>query len=153
MYGVLELDSLMFNTAAKGECRQPGHVILTEVAVVSGPGPTSMVVTCSFKVGPWFECKQPEYDYLMGIEEPGIVNGFEVYPNPSSGQTKIKTRNELKSATLRMYNSVGKLVKEIANISGKLLVIERDGLSNGIYTIVISGDKEIPMKSVIQIIE
>jgi hypothetical protein len=58
-----------------------------------------------------------------------------VLPNPLISSTTIKTIDNLKNATLTIYNSYGKALKQIKNISGKTVTLFRENLPNGLYFI------------------
>ncbi len=60
---------------------------------------------------------------------------ISIYPNPFSSTTTLKTTKMLKNATLTIFNSLGKEVKEIENISGQEIILDRKNLQVGIYFI------------------
>lgn len=76
--------------------------------------------------------------YITGLEDKKGTAGIHVYPNPFSGQTKIESDYYLRDATLSLYSSIGRKVKQLNNISGKEIIIESDGLLNGLYFLNIS---------------
>lgn len=61
--------------------------------------------------------------------------GIIVFPNPFSTQTTLQTDNLLYNATLTVYNLYGQTVKQIKNISGKIVTLHRDNLPSGLYFI------------------
>jgi len=60
-------------------------------------------------------------------------NAFSVFPNPFSNYTTLHTNHLLKDATLRVYNTCGQEVKEIRNISGQSVTLNREYLTSGVY--------------------
>ncbi len=60
-------------------------------------------------------------------------NNFNIYPNPFSSSTTLYTDTFITSATLTVYNSFLQKVKQIKNISGQTIVLDRDNLPNGLY--------------------
>lgn len=72
---------------------------------------------------------------------------FEIYPNPFSVQTTFQTTEVLKNASIIVYNSNGQVVKEIKNISGKKVNLDRENLSNGLYFINLVQDSQVMASS------
>lgn len=66
-----------------------------------------------------------------------------IYPNPFISSTTIKTIDNLKNATLTIYNSYGKALKQMKNISGQTNSLSRDNLPSGIYFIKLTDENEI----------
>jgi hypothetical protein len=74
---------------------------------------------------------------------------FDIYPNPFSGETSFHTSENLKDASLVVYNSQG-AVKLIENISGQTFTLHRENLRSGLYWIkLIQGGKVIAIKKVV----
>ena len=67
-----------------------------------------------------------------------------ILQNPFSTQTVLRATNSLHNATLILYNSFGQVVKQINNISGQTITIDRDDLASGLYFIRLTeGDRLI----------
>jgi hypothetical protein len=66
-----------------------------------------------------------------------------IYPNPFSDETTFQTTEDLKGASLTVYNSYGHLVKQIKNISGQTFTLARENLSGGLYIIILEQDGKI----------
>ncbi len=75
----------------------------------------------------------PGCGLVIGINEIVNNNSFSFFPNPFSMQTTLQTDNILKSATLTLYNSYGQTVKQIKNITGQTITLQRDNLPSGLY--------------------
>lgn len=58
---------------------------------------------------------------VTNIIEPQEISNYELYPNPFSFETTLKTNVILENATLTVYNSLGQQVKQIQNISGQTI--------------------------------
>jgi dienelactone hydrolase len=75
---------------------------------------------------------------------------FGVFPNPFSTQTTLQTDIALDKATLTVYNCYGKIVREITNISGNTVTLNRDNLRNGLYFIrLVQDNKQIGTQKII----
>lgn len=71
-------------------------------------------------------------DSLTGITEPEKDISVRTYPNPFITGTTLTFNRDVKSASLRIYNVLGKPERQMT-FSGKELVIERGDLPAGIY--------------------
>jgi hypothetical protein len=81
---------------------------------------------------------------LVSIEESNHVeNELLVYPNPFSEMATIQTKNYLMNATLSMFNSFGELVKEMRNISGQTILLQRNNLPHGLYYILLLQNNKV----------
>jgi hypothetical protein len=96
-----------------------------------------------------------EIDYsaclTTSIDEVDYSNtSITIYPNPFSAQTVLKSNDYLSNATLTVYNSFGQTVREIKNISGNTITLNRDKLPAGLYFIRLEQDnKQIEIKKII----
>jgi hypothetical protein len=69
----------------------------------------------------------------LGIDDyngAGLINS---YPNPFSVQTLIHSTDILDNATLSVTNCFGQIVKQLNNLSGQTIILDRDNLPNGVY--------------------
>lgn len=55
------------------------------------------------------------------------------YPNPFKTELLITTKSNFENATLKLFNSIGQLAKEVNNLHGENISIKRDNLTSGIY--------------------
>ena len=69
-----------------------------------------------------------------------IVN---IFPNPFSTQITLHADINFKDATLIIYNLYGQQVKQIINISGQTITLQRDNLPSGLYFIRLTQDGKI----------
>lgn len=75
---------------------------------------------------------------------------LQVYPNPFSLQTTVRSDNLLTNATLTVINCFGQTVVQIKNISGQTITFSRDNLPSGLYFIHLTQDnQEIAIKKII----
>ncbi len=78
-----------------------------------------------------------------GFEEIAVENAISVYPNPFSNETTLYADIVLKDATLTLYNTLGLQVKQIKNISGQSIQLQRDNLPAGLYFIRLTQDNKV----------
>jgi len=71
-----------------------------------------------------------------------IQNHIVISPNPFSVFTILKINQNLKDATMTIYNTIGKVMKEIKNISGQEIRIQRDNLPVGVYFIRLAEENQ-----------
>jgi len=72
------------------------------------------------------------------------VQSFLISPNPFITQTSIQSNQYFNNAILTVYNSVGQQVKQIKNIIGQTVTLNRDKLPGGMYFFhVTQNDKTI----------
>ena len=86
-----------------------------------------------------------------GIIETTNIVGFTISPNPFTSQTTVSFNKEIKNATLKMVDVVGKAVRNI-NFSGSQLIIEKEELKAGIYFMQVVSENEsfVTKKIIIQ---
>ncbi len=68
---------------------------------------------------------------------------ISVFPNPFSAVATIRFDKFLTNASLVLYDSFGRLVKIIDNISGQTVLLERSNLPTGIYFIMLKEKNRI----------
>lgn len=73
-----------------------------------------------------------------GITEEGLSRNWLLFPNPFSAETTLRMPPGTENVSVKIYNVVGQLVKQIENCSGTELKIERNNLESGIYYIRVS---------------
>lgn len=80
--------------------------------------------------------------YVTGVEDHKELE-VHIYPNPFSNHTIIESADYLTNATLTLYNSLGQQVKQLNSISGKEIILQREGLPGGLYFFNISQNNKI----------
>ncbi len=68
-----------------------------------------------------------------GIGESLLSGNVTIFPNPFTTEIKIVVEQNLQNAVLSIYNSLGREVFRIGNISGREIRIQNENLSNGVY--------------------
>jgi len=88
-------------------------------------------------------CNQCFCSLLTDINKIEERENLGVFPNPFSTQVNIQTCKDFKNATLTVYNSFGQRIKQIENISGKSITLNRDNLPCGLYILRLTQDNKI----------
>ena len=79
----------------------------------------------------------------IGVNEIIYNLGLTISPNPFSLRTTLRTADLLKNATLALYNSFGQIVKQIENLSGQTITLQRDDLPSGLYFLRLTQDNKV----------
>jgi hypothetical protein len=77
------------------------------------------------------------------INEISKENHISVFPNPFNRQTNLQTDTYFKNATLTLYNSFGQHIKQINNITGQTVPLQRGNLPSGLYHFRLTQDNQI----------
>jgi PKD repeat protein len=85
---------------------------------------------------------------VIGIDDLQGNNRVHFSPNPFHSTTTLHLNNISPQATLKIYNTLGSLVKE-QSITSENTVITREGLSDGIYFVVVSSGEKIFSQKII----
>ena len=91
----------------------------------------------------------PHGPLLFSTLTAGIENILEnsnqtiIYPNPFSTTTILHSDNILKNATLKVYNSYGQVIKQMDQLCGETIILQRDNLPNGVYFIQLTEDNKL----------
>lgn len=70
-----------------------------------------------------------------GIDHVSYNSTIRLFPNPASSFLTVQADNNLNDATLKIYNSIGQVVKELKNISSPTITIALDNLAHGQYIV------------------
>jgi PKD repeat protein len=78
--------------------------------------------------------------------------GVAVYPNPTAGDIKVATTESFgANITVNVMSIEGKMVSTKTVANEGVMVLNTDGLSNGVYLVqVMSGDKQVTKKITVQ---
>jgi len=88
--------------------------------------------------------------YAVGINEMVSSVQMQIGPNPLVDQMYLKIERNLDHASMKVYNSIGKVVKELTNLNGDNFILNRENLTNGFYLITLTeGEKVIGSKKLI----
>jgi hypothetical protein len=86
----------------------------------------------------------------VGIIENSTPSAITIYPNPFDTQTTIHFMNDQKNTSVKITDVMGKEVKTLT-CNGKLLLIERGELPNGVYFIQIRDKNNVVLNKKIVI--
>lgn len=87
-------------------------------------------------------CRSVMVDQTSGILEKNKISGITIFPNPFATQTTVSFTKEIKNATLKIVDILGKEVKTI-EFSGSQLIIKKGELKAGVYFIQVVLEKEL----------
>jgi hypothetical protein len=136
--------------------RSVDGINFTSISTVDGAGNSTEMLTYStvdnrpLDGTSYYRLKQTDYDGKTSYSSIEAVEfnemndfNFEIYPNPFSVKTTFQTSEILKDAILHIYNSYGREVKQVKNISGQTFSLARENLSSGLYLITLVQDGKI----------
>ncbi len=78
----------------------------------------------------------------LGTEDILEMSELKVFPNPCYYITTVSTNIEMKEATLFLYNSLGNIIQQYDNISGKHYQLNLNNFNSGVYFIKIFQENE-----------
>lgn len=78
---------------------------------------------------------------------------IDVYPNPFSTYTIVRTEHAMQNPTLTVLDGFGQIVKQVQHISGQTFVLTRDELTSGIYILQLTEGGVLRMTQKIVIVE
>lgn len=81
-----------------------------------------------------------EYQGPDGILVYKAQNHITIAPNPCSVSTIIHSDIIFHNATLSLYNAQGKEVKQLINMNGQQIILQRDNLPGGIYFVRLTNE-------------
>jgi uncharacterized delta-60 repeat protein len=87
---------------------------------------------------------------LQDIDEHTIISYF---PNPFSNTLKIKLDKDVHHANILLFNTHGQKVKEINDIHGNMITLQRDDLASGFYFLHLYEGDKIVARQKVQVIE
>lgn len=86
----------------------------------------------------------------LSTNEIQIPNFITYSPNPFNDELTITTTKKLSNSSLKVYNSIGQLVKKVENIYGNKVTLQRENLVSGIYFVqLFEKDKLISTQKII----
>lgn len=72
---------------------------------------------------------------LNTIAENELNAEINFYPNPFITELTIQNDKGFQDLTLKMYNSVGQMVREVNDLKGQKITLRRENLANGLYLV------------------
>ncbi len=83
-----------------------------------------------------------EWNNTNAVQETGVYNNVNLYPNPATGQVTIRSKQPWNNATITLMNTIGQTLEEYANLKGNIITIDITRYPVGIYIIEISEANE-----------
>ncbi len=77
------------------------------------------------------------------LNRTNLGEAWTIYPNPFSSHTVLELKVPVTNATLTVYNLYGQRVKQINNLSGQTINLQRENLPTGAYFIQLMQNDEI----------
>jgi hypothetical protein len=71
------------------------------------------------------------------------TGNLKIFPNPFSTQTIFQTDIPLHNATLMVNNCFGQTVVLIKNISGQMIIFNRNDLPSGLYFVRLAEENQL----------
>lgn len=78
-----------------------------------------------------------------GIDENFQNAAVRINPNPFSSQTILQSDKAFENASLTLYNAHGQVVKQMSNLVGETIILERNNLPAGLYFVQMSQDGKV----------
>lgn len=146
-YGILELDSLVISGGYAYFF--DGFATLTHSALLTGGG---MVLTgASLAVGPWFNCRMPNYDFLqINTIEKNQSEPYLVFPNPLSHQLTIKTAKSRGNIKVTILGNQGQKIVDNDYPLNHQIMIDLSPFSSGIYFLIIEDNESLQTTKLIK---
>lgn len=90
---------------------------------------------------------------ILGVDDVNPITTIRFSPNPFKTELTINSDVNLENVTLKLYNSLGQIVKNIQNINGNQLVIDRDNLTSGLYFIELFQNDKVVLTTKIVVVD
>ncbi len=103
--------------------------------VASTSGGYKVYTKCSFQNGEHFYGDINCLSLLNTNTLETVNQNITFYPNPFTTTLSISSDENMNNASIKVYNSVGQLVREKTNLKGQKITIERENLQSGLYLI------------------
>ncbi len=102
---------------------------------LSSSGGRSINLVCSFQDGQHIYGNQDNCEALLLNTDENVVTNSVINfaPNPFVNELMIRSETVLQNVTFKLYNMQGQLVREIRNLSGNSVSLNRENLSSGLY--------------------
>ncbi len=79
----------------------------------------------------------------LGIVDISTQNTISIQPNPFHSSTIIQIKDNLKNGSMTLYNAYGQIVKQLNNLTGKSISINKDNLPSGVYFIRLTDENHL----------
>ena len=116
-----------------GSNRHPFYPEFNMYHICSASGGYFVNTKCSFQNGEHIY-GNPNCSSLLNTNTPNeIATKIDFSPNPFTTELTIQSEKGFQDVTLKLYNSVGQLVRESKNLNGEKIVVARENLKSGLY--------------------
>ena len=99
----------------------------------SSGGGYNIYTKCSFQNGEHIYGNSDCSSLLNTNTSIEIATKIDFSPNPFTTELTIQSEKGFHDSTLKLYNSVGQLVRESKNLNGEKIVVPRENLKSGLY--------------------
>lgn len=83
-------------------------------------------------------------DISLGLDHDNYeTSELEIFPNPFSNTTTIRSAVLLDNSSLSVFNLFGQLIRRLENLSGNSISFNRDNLSPGVYLIRLTNKNKV----------
>lgn len=90
-------------------------------------------------------------DFVTGIPESGVQEGFQVYPVPTQGTLTVELPSDMVGASFRMIDLAGRVIFEgKSETTGEILDFDLGGMNAGIYIFEAYGNSRFLYRRVIK---
>ena len=81
---------------------------------------------------------------MLNVDELSFKShDIQYAPNPFTTELYITAPSDFKNATIKVFNAIGQLVRELTNVNGNTVTVRRDNLNSGIYFVQIQESGKI----------
>jgi len=117
-----------------GSNKHPFYPDYSMYNVCSASGGMMVFTKCSFQNGEHIFGNTDCASFLpLGVESVMLSDNISVAPNPFVTELSIESVIAFDNVSLKLYNAVGQLVREINNISGQRIILNRENLNSALY--------------------
>lgn len=106
-------------------------------SVLSASGGYNFYTRCSFQDGEhiYGEADCPDVmTQFLNVTDNDYSNQHIVFsPNPFTTELTVSSELFLQNASFKLYNLQGQLVREMKNLSGQKIIVNRENLNSGLY--------------------
>jgi hypothetical protein len=117
-YGLLELDT-MYIPGGHVLCKLPKEVIFSRYGIITNGGSLT-IDSCGLAVGPWFQCKLPEYHFqdATAVSSEQQKHLISLFPNPNNGSFILNGELPQGNAILQLTDVAGRCVHVDVSATG-----------------------------------
>jgi hypothetical protein len=80
---------------------------------------------------------------ITNLEQNEMPTSSQFFPNPVINETTLISNRTLNNATLKVCNAIGQEVKQLTNLWGQKVTLQRDQLPGGLYFFQLTEDSEV----------